>query len=128
MPVRVYASIAAISVFSLTLLAVPQTPLFVPAPGPPVTVAKGSGQILLADMNRDGHLDLITKHLTNRTVSVLLGNGKGRFVPASASSLNLSFDPGAMALGDVNNDGLLDLAVNSREGPHESIHVFLANR
>jgi len=147
MPVRVYRFIAAGSVFSLTALLllfaamspsgaqevvrVPrdlsQPPSFVPAPGSPVTVAKGSGQVFLADINRDGHLDLVVKHLMNRTVSVLLGDGKSRFAPASERSLKLSFDPGAVALGDVNNDGLLDLAVNSKENSNERIHIFLAN-
>jgi len=102
-----------------------QPPSFVP--GSPVTVAKGSGQVLLADMNRDGHLDLVTKHLTNRTVSVLLGDGKGHFMPAPEYSLSLSIEPGAMALGDVNNDGLLDLAVNSKQNSDERIHIYLAH-
>jgi hypothetical protein len=100
-------------------------PSFVP--GSPVTVAKGSGQVLLADINRDGHLDLVTKHLTDRTVSVLLGDGKGHFVPSSEYSLRLSIEPGAVALGDVNNDGLPDLAVNSKQNSDEQIHIFLAH-
>jgi len=92
-----------------------------------VTLAKGSGQVLLADINRDGHLDLVTKHLVNRTVSLLLGDGKGHFAPAPKGSLQLSVDPGAITLGDVNNDGWLDLAVNSKASTEERIHVFLGN-
>ena len=34
-----------------------QAPLFTPASGPPVIVARESSTVLLADINRDGSLD-----------------------------------------------------------------------
>jgi len=52
------------------LQAQPQSPLFSPAPGSPVVVGEGSGYVILADVNRDGRLDLVTQHLQRRVVTV----------------------------------------------------------
>src|SRR5437899_12723900 len=88
-----YLLVCACGLFCLSA-ALSQSPQFVPAPGPPVMIERGSGPLLLADVNQDGHLDLVTKHLTTRTVTVLLGNGRGSFTPAPECSLKLDFDPG----------------------------------
>ena len=87
---------------------------FVPAPGSPVKVGPGSGGLVLADVNRDGHLDLITQHLLYRNVAVQLGDGKGRFAPAGKSPMKLDYEPSAIAVADVNNDTILDLGIASR--------------
>ena len=102
-----------------------QAPLFAPASGPPVVVTPESSTVLLADINRDGRLDLVTKNYTNQNVSVLLGNGRGGFTPAPAKSLHLDFVPAAIALGDLNKDGALDLIVASKEGRNERVASFL---
>jgi hypothetical protein len=104
-----------------------QGPLLVPAPGSPVTVGPGSGEVLLADLNGDGHLDLITKHLLSRTVAVRLADGKGQFAPVAETALTFGYSPGAITLGDVNNDRTLDLGVASRDGDGEHVHVFLGD-
>src|SRR5438552_14408544 len=101
---------------------------FVPAPGPLITVARGSGPVLLADVNGDGHLDLVTKHMTNRSVTVLAGDGKGHFAPAPENSLSLDFEPAAIAVGDVNNDKIPDLAVASKDSRNENVSIFLGKR
>src|SRR5437764_14328451 len=95
-----------------------QSPQFARPSGPPVTVARGCGPILLADINRDGHLDLVTKHLTNRAVSVLLGDGRGHFTSSSECSLRLDFEPGWIAVTNL-NDGKAVLAVASKERSNE---------
>lgn len=103
----------------------PQSPLFVTAPGSPIRVGPGSGEVLLADLNRDGHLDLITKHLLSQSIAVRLGDGTGVFKPSVEGPLRLGYQPGAIALGDVNNDGILDLGVASREGDKEFVRALL---
>lgn len=77
-----------------------QGPLFAPAPGSPVKVGPGSGQIVLADLNRDGHLDMVTRHLRDRSVAILAGDGKGGFAHAPRSPIRFTYEPGTIALGD----------------------------
>ena len=104
-----------------------QGPLFEPAPDSPLTVGPGPGQVVLADINRDGHLDMVTRHLLNQSVAVLLGDGKGHFAPVADGPMSFSYQPGAMALGDVNNDSILDLGLASRYGDREIVDILLGN-
>jgi hypothetical protein len=102
-----------------------QGPLFSPAPGSPVVVGEGSGFVVLADVNRDGKLDLVTQHLLRRVVTVQLGDGTGRFAMAPGSPITLAYSPGNTKLGDVNNDGLLDLCVTGSE--RDTVEIFLGD-
>lgn len=102
-----------------------QGPLFSPAPGSPVTVGEGSGRVVLVDVNRDSRLDLVTQHLQHHVVTVQLGDGTGRFAQAPGSPITLAYSPGDIKLGDVNNDGLLDLGVTSSE--RDAVDIFLGN-
>ncbi len=77
-------------------------------------------QVLVADMNRDGKLDIVASE-SNQIVSVLLGNGDGTFAP------ELPFNsPGSndfhIAVGDLNGDGVPDVVVSGNQ-----INVFLGN-
>jgi Bacterial Ig-like domain (group 3)/FG-GAP-like repeat len=75
--------------------------------GVPVTVAVG-------DFNGDGRLDVATAQQLTDTVSVLLGHGDGTFArPQVFAASGQNFTPQSMALGDVNGDGKLDLAIKS---------------
>jgi hypothetical protein len=98
-------------------------PLLVPAASSPVGVGAGPGQLALVDLDGDGRLDLVTRHLLGKSVTVLRGDGRGGF--ADRSSLPLDTEPGAMALGDVNGDGRADLVVASRGQTHEILDVLL---
>lgn len=121
--------VAALSLFAVAwaIAACAQLPLFVPAAASPVVVGRGSGEIVLADVDRDGHLDLVARHLLERSLTIQLGDGAGRFAPAAGSPLRLEFEPGAMAVGDVDGDGILDLAIASRDGGGELVHVLAGN-
>lgn len=102
-----------------------QDPLFSPAPGSPVVVGAGSGQVVLADVSGEGQLDMMTRHLQNRLIAVQLGDGTGRFATASYSPISLDYSPGDMELGDVNNDSVLDLGVLRNDREH--VDIFLGH-
>ena len=90
-----------------------QEPLFTPAPS--ITVGPGSGKLFFLDFNRDGHIDLLAKHLLGRRLSVRLGDAKGRFAPAAKAAETFDYQPGTIALGNVNNDTISDLGVAKRD-------------
>lgn len=79
-----------------------------------LTLEGGQTEIEFADINNDGHLDLLTvgdhgSPLINSSqhgISVFFGNGTG-----SGWTLyqNGDFGYGGIAVGDVNNDGFLDV-------------------
>ncbi len=65
------------------------------------------------DLNGDGKLDLAAAN-SDRSVSVLLGNGDGTFQPQNVITLGTGFiGTEAIAAGDFNGDGKLDLAVST---------------
>jgi FG-GAP-like repeat len=104
-----------------------EEPLLMPGPSSPVRVGHGSGSVLLADINGDGHLDLLTQHLLSSRVAILSGDGKGNFTSFDGAPLRLGYQPGAITLGDVNHDGILDLGVASRDANSEYVHILLGN-
>jgi hypothetical protein len=80
-----------------------------------VIVGDGTTSMALGDVNGDGAQDLVISKPgvnSNGWVTVLLGNGDGSFQVESNIELT-SYGGGAvsLALGDMNSDGVLDLAV-----------------
>jgi hypothetical protein len=100
------------------------TPLFAPADTSPFDVGSASGQVLLADIDNDGHLDLLTRHQQARSIRIHLGDGRARFTP-TRSPVALNFSPGDMSLGDVNGDKILDLVATA--GSRDVVDVLLGN-
>ena len=94
--------------------------LFANAPGSPVSVQGGPGNILIGDMNNDRKLDLVVAFARARSITVLEGKGNGQF-GAALSNTTLAEAPGEIAIGDLNGDGKLDVAVTS----HDSYGVVL---
>jgi hypothetical protein len=89
-----------------------------------VKVGPGSGEIFLVDIDRDGHPDLVSKHLLQGSMAVHLGDGNGRFAPRTGGRQELGYEPGAALLADVNRDGIVDLIVARKDPVHEYVEVL----
>lgn len=84
-------------------------------------VPSGAGPIglSLADMNKDGLLDIVTGNsyfnggngTTSGSVSILLNSGSGTF--GAATTYVTGGSPRELAVADFNKDGTLDIAVGS---------------
>jgi hypothetical protein len=98
-----------------------QQPIFTPAPGFPIAIEGGAGNVSIGDMNRDGKPDLVVASQQARRITVLLGQGDSQFQGATAHAISVSDSPGEMVVGDVNGDGNLDLAFVT----HDSYDVTL---
>src|SRR5436305_40145 len=64
--------------------------------------------VVTTDFNGDSRLDLAVVNSTDSSVSVLLGNADGAFQPARISATG-TYPNSALAVGDFNADGKLDL-------------------
>ena len=64
-----------------------------------------------ADLNEDGHPDIVTSNWKGASVSVLLGDGKGGFVLAGGKNHPVPEAPFGIAIADFNGDKHLDIAV-----------------
>jgi hypothetical protein len=65
----------------------------------------------VADLNKDGKLDIVTTNLDGNNTTILLGDGHGNFREAAGSPFACGDAPFGVAIGDINGDGAPDLAI-----------------
>jgi hypothetical protein len=65
--------------------------------------------VVVADLDDDGFLDLVTANASSDNVSVLLGRGDGTFKAAQFFPVGKGKSPRSVAVADLNHDGFLDL-------------------
>ena len=77
-------------------------------------VGSSPNAVQAADLNQDGYLDLITANssVSQGSVSILLGNGNGSF--ANRTDIAVGRAPSAVEVGDLNQDGTLDIVAANR--------------
>lgn len=84
------------------------------------------------DFNEDGKPDLITANNADSDVAIVFGKGNGRFLQLPGFPVPVNKQPYPLALGDLNNDSHLDVAVSStnvsiKEKPSSLLTVMLGN-
>ncbi len=92
--------------------AVPRALSFVPALGSPIPVGKLPYGAAVSDFDGDRRLDVAVAS-NDGVVSVLLGDGTGRFAPAPGSPIKTDRALVALADGDFNGDARPDLVLSS---------------
>jgi hypothetical protein len=98
---------------------------FAAAPGAANRVGANPQFAAVGDFNGDGMLDLAITNAASNTVTILLGNGDGTFTQASGSPVSAGNAPEGIAVGDLNGDGILDLAVTN--SPSNTVTILLGN-
>jgi hypothetical protein len=79
--------------------------------------------LAVGDINKDSNKDIIVAHNNPGHISVLWGDGTGRFF--TRSSFNLTASSNSVAVDDLNNDGNLDIVVVGQS--YDNISVLLGN-
>ncbi len=79
--------------------------------GSPYTVGAHPRSVAIGDLNGDQVPDIVVANENSANVSVLLGVGDGTFFPALEPHPTVGTGPLCVAIGDLNGDQVLDLAV-----------------
>lgn len=79
---------------------------------PPIESPAGDMPLVVADVNADGHSDLVGRS----GQWVHLGDGTGRFTPVGPFVFSSSGEPGGWRIGDVTGDGIVDLVYHTHDG------------
>ena len=85
--------------------------IFPSSPSSTYSVGSTPIDIATADLNKDGHLDLIVTNIADGTLSVLLGSGSGTF--SASSPVVIGRSALGPVLGDLNGDGYPDVVVHN---------------
>jgi hypothetical protein len=67
--------------------------------------------IAIADFNNDSHLDIIVCNWLSCNIGIFLGSGNGTFSNQIIYDTGPNSQPQSIAIGDLNNDGQLDIVV-----------------
>jgi cysteine-rich repeat protein len=86
--------------------------------------------VAVADLNGDTVPDIITSNTLSDDVSVLVGQGGGNFAAVRVFESKAGYtgdDPRSLAVGDVNNDGTVDVVTANEDTGNISVVVGLGD-
>ena len=84
-----------------------------------------SQYMCVGDLNNDNHTDIISANRMDGYADIFIGYGNGSFDAMMSYSTGIGSKPQWVALGDVNNDNVLDV-ISANTGSH-SIGILLGN-
>lgn len=91
--------------------------------------------VATGDLNGDGNIDLAVVNaptISGKTgkdgLTILLGDGKGNFSILHGSPFETGLGPTRVAIGDLNNDGINDIAVSNYKSTFISVYYMSKNR
>lgn len=117
--------------YNVTLLLGQANGGFALAPNSPIVMRQGQSPhthgIGLADLNGDGKLDLASVNNAHNDISVMLGDGRGGFTNSPRAPFAVGPSPYPPTIGDINNDGQLDIVSNATAtGPNRAQQLPLS--
>ncbi|WP_354580977.1 T9SS type A sorting domain-containing protein [Hymenobacter sp. UYP22] len=99
--------------------------------GPGISYASNarefSREVVIEDVNNDGSPDLVLAHASEDRVAVFLNRRDGTFNAGASYEVSAKSDPESVGLGDVNNDGLLDIVTANNLSKDVSILLNKGN-
>ena len=118
----------------LTVLLADGKGAFHQPPGSPFAAGDGPFGLALGDVNGDGHVDAVVVNSPGSTsdqagidgVTLLLGDGRGEFRKTAQSPFPTDPRPNRVAIGDLDGDGIADIAVSTPDS--DRVAIFLMSK
>jgi hypothetical protein len=73
---------------------------------------QGPADLLSADLDLDGEIDIVSANTKNSTITIHYGDGDGTF--RAPMHIGVPAEPTSLAIGDLNHDQIPDIIVNAR--------------